>query len=212
MTITGSPIFDTCCNRYDAWFDKHQSAYYSELPAVRALLPRQGLGLEIGVGTGRFAAPLGVKIGVDPSGPMLSYAVKRGISVCKGVAEALPFRDGVFDYGLIITTLCFVDDPMAMLTEARRTLKAQASLVVGFIDRASALGRYYLKHQTESIFYREATFYSVSEVKALLNDAGFADRVWVQTLLKPLNEIRDIEPVREGSGRGAFVVVRAVRL
>ena len=212
MIIAGSAIFDTCCDRYEAWFDRHQSAYYSELLAVRALLPRQGLGLEIGVGTGRFAAPLGVKTGVDPSGSMLSYAIKRGISVCKGIAEALPFRDGVFDYGLIITTLCFVNDPTAMLTEACRTLKPQASLVVGFIDRTSALGRYYLNHQTESVFYREATFYSASEAKALLNDAGFTDRVWAQTLSKPLNEIRDIEPFREGSGRGAFVVVGAVRL
>jgi len=49
--------FNTHHKRYEAWFTHHQAAYYSELLAVRALLPWQGLGLEIGVGTGRFAGP-----------------------------------------------------------------------------------------------------------------------------------------------------------
>ena len=53
--------------RYEAWFTRNPAAYHSELLAVRALLPWQGLGLEIGAGTGRFAAPLGVTVGVDPS-------------------------------------------------------------------------------------------------------------------------------------------------
>ena len=63
--------FNAHHKRYEAWFTHHQAAYHSELLAVRALLPWQGLGLEIGVGTGRFAGPLGIKVGVDPSNAML---------------------------------------------------------------------------------------------------------------------------------------------
>ncbi len=65
MTRPKRGSFNTHYGRYAAWFSHHLAAYHSELLAVRALLPCQGLGLEIGVRTGRFAAPLGVKFGVD---------------------------------------------------------------------------------------------------------------------------------------------------
>jgi len=203
--------FNTHHRRYEAWFTHHQAAYHSELLAIRALLPWQGMGLEIGVGTGRFAAPLGVEVGVDPSNKMLAYAVETGISGVQGIAEALPFKDAVFDYALVVTTICFVDDPRAMLTETHRVLKPGAPVVIGFIDRTSSLGQYYLDHQAENVFYREATFYTASEVEALLDDTGFADQTWAQTLSKPLNEIQEIEPIRAGRGQGAFVAVRASR-
>jgi hypothetical protein len=90
--------FETDHLRYDTWFARHAVAYQSELLAVRALLPWRGLGLSIGVGTGRFAGPLGVRVGIDPARAVLDYAVERGISAVRGVAEALPFADGSFNY------------------------------------------------------------------------------------------------------------------
>jgi SAM-dependent methyltransferase len=203
--------FNTYHSRYEAWFRRYPEAYHSELLAIRALLPWQGLGLEIGVGTGRFAGPLGISIGIDPSRAMLVYAIERGISNIEGVAEVLPFKDAVFDYGLVVTTICFVDDPRKMLNEAHRVLKSEAPLVIGFVDRASALGQQYLSHQDESVFYREARFYSALEVKRLLGNAGFGDLVCGQTLSKPLNEIEEIEPLCDGHGLGGFVVVKAVK-
>lgn len=203
--------FDAGHGRYEAWFRRHPAAYHAELLAVHALLPWHGLGLEIGVGTGRFAAPLGIRVGLDASRAMLAYAVKRGVSSIQGVAEALPFKDAVFDYGLVVTTICFVDDPQKMLNEAHRVLKSRAPLVIGFVDRTSRLGQQYLAHQAESAFYREARFYSALEVERLLEDAGFVDLAWGQTLSKPLNEIQEIEPLSEGRGHGGFVVVKAVR-
>ncbi|MGD1987483.1 MAG: class I SAM-dependent methyltransferase [Desulfobacterales bacterium] len=206
-----STPFDDYHGRYEAWFQRHPEVYHSELLAVRAFLPWQGLGLEIGIGTGRFAAPLGIKVGLDPSRAMLAYALKRGGLGIQGVAEALPFKNSVFDYGLIITTICFVDEPKAMLNEARRVLKPGAPLIIGFVDRASVLGQQYLTHQAESVFYREARFYSVSEVERLLDGTGFVGPVCGQTLSKPLNKIQEIEPLRDGHGHGGFVVVKAVR-
>lgn len=201
--------FNAHHDRYEAWFTRHQAAYNAELSAVRALLPRQGFGMEIGVGTGRFAGPLGIKIGVDPSHSMLDYAVRRGILGIQGIAETLPFKSAVFDFVLVVTTICFVDDVKATLIEARRVLKPRAPLVVGFVDRDSTLGRHYLDHKDENVFYRNATFYSASEVENLLRHAGFAHQRWVQTLSKPLNEIQEIEPYCQGRGHGGFVVVSA---
>ena len=209
--MPGTSPFNNLHGRYEAWFNRHWAAYHSELLAVRALLPWQGLGLEIGVGTGRFAAPLAVQVGIDPSMAMLTYATERGVICVQGIAESLPFKDEVFDYGLIVTTICFVDDDEGMLIEARRVLRPGACLVIGFIDRTSDLGKQYLERQAENVFYRGAKFYSASEVENLLIDAGFVDSVWGQTLSISLNEIREIESFRSGRGRGSFVVVRAIR-
>ena len=201
--------FESHTERYDRWFIRHEAAYVSELLAVRAALPVGGLGLEIGVGSGRFAAPLGVALGVDPSIRMLAAAQRRGIAVACAVAEALPFRDQSFDRALIITTICFVDDPAAMLREARRVLKPHGKLVIGFIDRESDLGPHYLAHQLGDVFYRDAKFFSAREVDRLLSTSGFGRREWLQTLSAPLERTVDVEAVRTGVGHGAFVVVCA---
>jgi ubiquinone/menaquinone biosynthesis C-methylase UbiE len=203
--------FEAHHERYEAWFEKHEAAYISELLALRPFVPWEGRGIEIGVGSGRFAGPLGAQVGVDPSPAMLVHAAARGIETVEGVAENLPFADSSFDHALVVTTLCFVDSPATMLAEARRVLKPGGRLVIGFIDRESTLGQNYLAHQAESVFYREATFYSADEVARLLEQTGFSDRAWAQTLAHPLPETREIEPLRPGRGQCAFVVVAATR-
>ena len=211
MTRHEESPFEAYHSRYEAWFQRYVAVYYSELLAVHALLPWHGLGIEIGVGTGRFAYPLGIRVGLDPSRAMLTYAIERGISGIQGVAEALPFKDAVFDYGLVVTTICFVDDAPKMLSEANRVLKSGAPLVIGFVDRTSRLGQQYLAHQSESAFYRAARFYSAWEVERLLDITGFVDLAWRQTLSKPLKEIQEIEPLCEGRGHGGFLVVKAIK-
>ena len=209
MPRTGA--FEAQAPRYEAWFARHEAAYLSELLAVRALLPWSGRGLEIGVGSGRFAAPLGIQVGVDPAPAMLDLAAARGVEVVAGTAEHLPFPPASFDYALVVTTLCFVDSPAHMLAEAHRVLKPHGSLVIGFIDRDSPLGRDYLAHQAQSVFYREATFYSADDVERLLGEAGFTIRAWGQTLSRSLAETREIEPLQPGRGHCSFVVVSAYK-
>ncbi len=203
--------FETHHRRYDEWFVRHKTVYLSELLAVRALLPWHGRGLAIGVGTGRFAAPLGVRVGIDPSRAVLRYAAQRGIASVQATAEALPFAGGRFDRALCVTAICFVDNAGSMLSEARRVLKPGGVLVIGLIDRTGRLGQQYLAHQAESVFYRDATFFSAAEVTQLLHDTGFTRQVWVQTLSRTPEETGEIEPVQPGTGQGAFVVVRATR-
>jgi SAM-dependent methyltransferase len=196
--------------RYEEWFERHRPVYVSELLALRPFVPLEGRGLEIGVGTGRFAAPLGIQVGVDPSPAMLSRAAARGIQALMGTAESLPFQDDSFDHALVVTTICFVDSPSQMLSEARRVLKPGGCLVIGFVDRESVLGQDYLAHQAHSVFYREATFYSSDEVEHLLGASGFRITSWAQTLAHSLPETQEIDPAQPGRGHSAFVVVSAV--
>jgi SAM-dependent methyltransferase len=200
-------VFDANAARYDEWFERHRLAYLSELLALRAVVPCGGRGLEIGVGGGRFAAPLGIATGVDPAAAMLVLAAARGVDVVRGRAEALPFARASFDHALAVTTLCFVESPPHMLAEARRVLRPGGRLVIGFIDRASPLGREYVARSAESAFYRDAHFYSAVEVGALLERAGFVVEAWAQTL--SCGDPAAIEPARPGYGEGGFVAVAA---
>lgn len=203
--MTTNP-FDEQAVEYDAWFEKHRDLYLAELAAVRSFIPASGSGIEIGVGTGRFAGPLGIPLGVEPSPRMAKLARQRGIEVIEGVAENLPFADNSFDLAVMVTVVCFLDDVTQSLQEAFRILKPNGTLVLGFIDRESELGKHYRQKKDQSRFYRDATFYSVSELEALLTKADFSNFDYRQTLLP--GETTGLT-VREGHGSGGFVVIQA---
>jgi ubiquinone/menaquinone biosynthesis C-methylase UbiE len=161
------------------------------------------------VGSGRFAAPLGVQVGLDPSPALLVHADACGIEVAKGTAENLPFAAGGFDHALVVTIICLVDSPSEMHAEAHRVPKPGGRLLIGFIDRESALGRDQPAHQAESVFYHEAAFYSADEVARRRLVTGFSNDAWSQSLARPLSEMREVESLRAGWGQGAFVVIAA---
>ena len=206
--MAGVNAFDKNVDRYEQWFVDNPLAYVSELRALRELLPTSGMGIEIGVGTGRFAAPLEIKKGIEPSRSMAEVARKRGIEVVHGVAEHLPFADGEFDHAIMVTTVCFLDDMDMAFQEARRVLKSGGSFVVGFVDSESPLGKEYQARKDKTAFYQEARFYSVEQVVSRLQKNGFGSLTFRQTLFRPQPELEEVEPVKEGHGEGSFVVVR----
>ena len=202
-----SSIFDRYYKKYDAWYNRNVFAYLSELKAVKKVLPKRGKGLEIGVGTGRFAAPLGITVGIDPAKKMIRIAQERGVDAKAGSGEKLPFKNASFDYVAIIITLCFVKSAQKVLKEARRVLKKKGKIIIGIVDKNSFLGKFYQKKR--SVFYKQAIFFSVREIVELLKKLEFKRPTYYQTLFKLPDEIHSIEKPRQGFGRGGFVLICA---
>lgn len=203
--------FDKHTSQYEAWFEENKYAYLSELQAIRALMPESENCIEIGVGSGRFAQPLGIKTGVEPSQKMRDIAEKRGIHTLEGIAEDLPLEDAKYDLVLMVTTICFVDNLNKAFQEASRILKPGGQILIGFIDKESPVGKLYRKYQQESVFYRDAIFYSVDEVVEELINTGFSHFEFSQTIFHPLDKIKKIEPIKEGYGEGSFVVIKGYK-
>jgi ubiquinone/menaquinone biosynthesis C-methylase UbiE len=199
--------FEDYSDEYDLWFEQNREKYGLELQAIAGFIPAGLHGIEVGVGSGKFAVPLGVEIGVDPSVRMLDKASERGIQTVQAIAENLPFPPACFDYVLMVTTICFVDDLHRSFEEARRVLKKDGFILVGFVDGASELGQEYMARKDRSRFYRSAHFYATDELVQYLKDAGFGAMAFRQTLLPGA----EASLIKEGYGEGSFVVVRAMR-
>jgi SAM-dependent methyltransferase len=203
-------LFEESAQEYDAWFDRNALAYESEILALKKFLAPHLRGLEIGVGTGRFAVPLGVAVGVEPAAAMACRALGRGIKVCRAVAEALPFRSGSFDLVVMVTVICFLRDPFLALTEATRILKPGGQILIGMIDKDSPLGQSYEAHKQESKFYRGAQFYSVNQALEWLEKLAYKQVETCQTIYA-LQDLTSLEPVGRGHGEGVFGVISARR-
>jgi SAM-dependent methyltransferase len=209
--LTIVPVFKAAAKEYDAWFDRNQTVYKSEVMALQRFLPPSQGGLEIGVGTGRFAVPLGLQVGVEPAKSMADLARRRGVTVVRAVAEALPFRDVSFNLVVLVTVLCFLPAPLLALREAARILKPGGRLIIGMIDRDSPLGQRYEAHKMENVFYRQAHFHPVSQVLDWIAQLPFQGVQTCQTLFGNLGDITGLEPVQNGHGAGGFVVIAAER-
>ncbi|MHA1725825.1 MAG: class I SAM-dependent methyltransferase [Promethearchaeota archaeon] len=197
--------------KYEQWFNDNKWAYKSELLAIKKQLPESENGIEIGVGSGRFSAPLGIKIGVEPSSKMRMLSKKKMIALIDSIAECLPFRSSIFNFVLMVTTICFVDDIEITFKEVFRILKQGGTFIIGFIDRNSEIGKLYEQHKKSSVFYSMADFYSVNEVVSYLKKAKFKHFSFSQTIFHPLSSIKNIEKVKNGYGNGSFVVIKALK-
>jgi ubiquinone/menaquinone biosynthesis C-methylase UbiE len=197
--------------KFDEWYDTHPSLYQTEIKALEKVMP-SGLGLEIGVGTGRFASPLSVRYGLDPAFNMLKLAKQRNINAIQGVGENLPFKNESFHFVLIVFTIELVDDPPRFLKEAVRTLKKDGTLILGITDRNSLWGEFYEKKVAQGESYAGFHFLTPEEILDIFKNIDVEFEEAFQTLFQPPPDIKDIEQPKRGFGRGGFVVLKAVKI
>lgn len=201
--------FQTSVSEYEEWFKKNDKLFASELEAIRQILPCYGKGIEIGVGTGIFAAELGVRYGVEPSEIMRNEAIKKSLSVKNGVAEALPEDDCTFDFAMMITVDCFLEDILKAFSEVWRILVDDGLFIIAFLDRATKLGKLYEKNKHKQNSYKNANFHTSDEISALLEAAGFKIIDKRQTVYSLENRIQAVD---SGVGQGLFAVIKAQKV
>ena len=190
-------VFDLLGDRYDAWFDTPQGSaiFDAELDCLRMVMPGDRSGwIEVGVGSGRFAAALGVSEGVDPSAAMLRRAAARRIKTVRATAEGLPYSSRSVSGILLVVTLCFLDRPARAISEFARVLRKDGKLVVGIVPADSRWGkRYQLQAQEGHPFYSAARFHTSRDVTRMAEAAEFRLITAVSAL--PMGPD---EPLREG--------------
>ena len=201
--------FDNYSNEYEDWFIINKYAFQSELNAIKKAFPDNGDVVEIGIGSGIFAAPLGIKEGIEPSEAMREKAKKRGVRVMDAVAEDLPYADKSKDAVLMVTTICFVDDIYKSFQEVHRVLKDDGHFIIGYVDKNSPIGKFYLDQKEENLFYKDAIFFGTEELYEILREAEFKINNTYQTVFGKIDEINKVQKVLVGYGQGSFIVIQA---
>jgi len=206
-------VFDEYWSVYDEWYVRNYTLWVSECLCLKSL-GTAGLVLDIGVGTGIFRKCVqGYVVGVDPALKPLALASERGVTPVSALGEHLPFRSGVFDWAVIIVTICFLSDPLKVLQEVNRVLRSGGYVATCFVPKESEWGKYYIMKawRGESLFYKYAKFYSVREVLKLLFSAGFSFREFTSTLCGDPRTPPTVELPKRNSRSCGFVCVKAVK-
>jgi ubiquinone/menaquinone biosynthesis C-methylase UbiE len=173
--IRSHRVFDEFACDYDRWFDDHDEIYQEQVRLVRDAVPHAGRGLEVGVGSGRFAVPLGISSGIDPSLKLIEMAKKRGVEVVQGEGEYLPYRSETFRYVLMMTVICFLKNPPGVVQETFRVLVKGGDLILGFIEKNGEIATHFRHEKIKGRFLRFARFLTVGEVARFVEDAGFSE-------------------------------------
>jgi ArsR family transcriptional regulator len=129
-----------------AQWDKIREMYANDEEVEKALLgllPKDGLGdiLDVGTGTGKILAMLGPRadqgLGIDASREMLALARANldaaGLRQCQvrhGDMYMLPVPSQSYDLVTVHQVLHYADDPAAVIAEAARALRPGGRLVV----------------------------------------------------------------------------------
>ena len=201
-------VFDLYYEDYEKWFERYPEIYEEEIKTVKSLLPPFKKAMEVGIGTGRFALPLGIDYGIEVSEKMAEIARSKGLRVDIKSAEEMDFEEE-FDLILMVTTICFVKDSFKTIKNCYKALKKGGSLLVAFVDLNSPLGKTYEKNKHKSKFYAPATFFSKDDIINLMKKVGFRgfeckENLYGESLDNLKFEINDCNG-------GAFKVIRGVK-
>ncbi len=213
-TSVGGLPFERLAEKYDAWFYSDQGCriFAVEVFCIQRLLedmPHPWL--EVGVGTGQFAAALGVDDGIDLSPNVLKYAARRGVTVRRSNAEDLPYGDHQFGVVLMVVTICFLDNPARAFKECSRVLRHDGYAIVGFVPKDSKWGEKYAREGAVGHpFYSSARFYTTQSVIDLAKQAGFTLEKASSCLFEsPEQQVDQYELPAAGIHEGAgFVALR----
>jgi SAM-dependent methyltransferase len=117
----------------------------------------------------------------EPCRALVKECHERTERAVIGTAEQMPFEDASFDLAVLHNMLDHVQDPVAVLSEARRVLRAGGQLILA-VDTRSVAGKLKFqwitrRRQQDTILVRAHPFHwTASEVIRLVMGAGFEIR------------------------------------
>lgn len=194
---------------YEAWFDKHSLPFSEELDVLRKLIPPTGEGFEIGIGTGRYAIPLGIKKGIEPVKGMRDIAATRGLEVEGAIPELLPFANERFDFALNVNLHCLEDAPLVM-REIYRVLKPAGAVIIGFIEQKSNESEACRNSSAKSFFMRCGSFCTADSVKKLLASEGFGHFILARSSFGS-SRSRDSSTRDQGYSEGSLTFIKGIK-
>ncbi|MEM2975094.1 MAG: class I SAM-dependent methyltransferase [Candidatus Bathyarchaeia archaeon] len=142
-----------------------------------------GLGLEVGIGSGRITFQLSQKtsihmVGVDISKEMLKLANKkagkthRSVDLVQADAEFLPFHSNSFTFLVCISTLHYFPSPKSTLTELCRVIHANGIFIIGDITLHEEDSEGFMEKLEKAISPAHKKYFKPSEMKELLKSHG----------------------------------------
>lgn len=193
--------FDHAAPSYENWYTTPLGTYVldSETNALGQLLPRRGLGVEIGAGTGIFSRRLSTNerriTCIEPSIDMTVELAKKPIQTVIGLAEKPPLRASCLDFAYLVTVVEFLEEPARAFRSIRNLLRRKATLVVLAINRKSPWGELYQEAatRTDSVF-RFSTLYTPPELTHMLKESGYSVSQCLMTLETAPESYSTLEP------------------
>jgi ubiquinone/menaquinone biosynthesis C-methylase UbiE len=175
--VSSKPDFGARAATYDELrpVDEHWHEIHDALVREGDLTGRRVL--DVGCGTGRFAAALADRSrvwAVDPSPEMLEVARRRtpGVRFKQASADALPFKDGWFDRATVWLVVHLLDRGPAF-RELRRVLAPEGRLAIATFD-PSYFGIFWFRDYFPSMeAIDRARFPTADDLTAELPEAGF---------------------------------------
>lgn len=190
--------------------------------------------LSIGCGSALFEMILekewGIKIvhGIEPSVEMASIARKRGMEVVIGTAENTDFGEACYDTVMFNGTPSYIDNLQYSFKKAYDALRPGGQIVVIDVPKESSYALMYnlakaldtwdnilLKGVTPPMpypieFVRQAHWRTTAEKVEMLNNCGFSNLTFNQTLTRhPIYTGDSVEEPVEGFDKGDYVSITA---
>lgn len=178
----------TTPEEYARWRETYLGALTERIEAAAIFHlagdPRGRHLLDLGCGDGTYSIAASqrgaIVTGIDISEAMLEAARRRASAAGASVewrcasAESLPYDAETFDIVLAGTIFCFLREPLQAMREAGRVLRPGGALVIGELARYSSWAlRRRLRAWSGSSRWREAHFWTLGELRQLLQQAGF---------------------------------------
>ncbi|MFA8300425.1 MAG: class I SAM-dependent methyltransferase [Hyphomicrobiales bacterium] len=229
--------FDQYANQYDEWFLNNKNLLYSEVKLVAHFLKdNPGEVFSVGCGSGLFEMILkkefGIVIenGLEPSDGMAEIAKKRGMNVDITTAEAADFGVEKYDTILFNGTPSYISDLRSVVEKVSKALRPGGKVIMIDVPKEGSYATMYNLAKTletwdhpllEGVnppdpypieFVKVANWRTTAEKVELLEEFGFSDLKFAQTLTKhPRYSNNVIEEPIEGFDAGDYVAICAIK-